>query len=77
MNEKQLLLIQGVMDSINGTLEHYENDPTFAPADWILENWWCTLEAAITFSSSSPFEETLIRKGSPGEPSASDDSTTA
>ena len=43
MNEKQLHFFdRGVMDSINGTLEHYENDPTFAPADWILENWWNT-----------------------------------
>ncbi len=56
MNEKQLLLIRGVMDSINGTLEHYENDPTFAPADWILENWWNTLSVAIT-SSSNPSED--------------------
>ncbi len=55
MNEKQLHLIQGVMDSINATLEHYENDQAFAPADWILENWWNTLSVAIT--SSSPSEE--------------------
>lgn len=53
MNEKQLLLIRGVMDSINGTLEHYESDSTFAPADWILENWWATLNAALTLESSS------------------------
>ena len=65
------------MDSINATLENYERDATFAPADWILENWWCTLEAVITSFSSSPFEETLIRKGSPGEASELDDSTTA
>ena len=56
MNEKQRLLIQGVMDSINATLENYENDQTFAPADWILENWWNTLSVAIT-SSSSPSED--------------------
>ena len=72
MNEKQLILIRGVMDSINATLEMYEKDATHAPADWILENWWHTLEAVIT-SSSSPFVETLIRKGSPGESSTSDD----
>ena len=56
MNEKQRLLIQAVMDSINGCLEHYENDATFAPADWVLENWWNTLSVAIT-SSSSPSED--------------------
>jgi hypothetical protein len=53
MNEKQLLLIQAVMDSINGCLEHYETDPMFAPADWVLENWWNTLSVAITSESSS------------------------
>jgi len=77
MNEKQLHLIQGVMDSINATLELYENDVTFAPADWILENWWNTLSVALTSSSSNLFEVTLIRKGSPEESSALDDSTTA
>ena len=56
MNEKQLLLIRGVMDSINATLENYEIDKTFAPADWILENWWNTLSVAIT-SSSDPSED--------------------
>ena len=56
MNEKQRLLIQGVMDSINQTLYNYEIDPVFAPADWILENWWNTLSVAIT-SSSSPSED--------------------
>jgi hypothetical protein len=53
MNERQLILIRGVMDSINATLENYESDPTFAPADWILENWWNTLSVAITSESSS------------------------
>lgn len=65
MNEKQLVLIRGVMDSINATLENYESDPTFAPADWILENWWNTLSVAIT--SSSLFEEPSVEKGSPSE----------
>ena len=51
MNEKQMLLIRGVMDSIHATLKLYEDDPTFAPADWILENWWNTLSVALTSSS--------------------------
>ena len=63
MNEKQRLLIQGVMDSINATLENYESDPTFAPADWILENWWNTLSVAIT-SSSNPYGSLVILQGS-------------
>jgi hypothetical protein len=49
MNERQVILLRGVMDSINATLEMYENDATHAPADWLLENWWHTLEAVITF----------------------------
>jgi hypothetical protein len=56
MNQKQLILIRGVMDSIHATLENYESDQTFAPADWILENWWNTLSVAIT-SSSGPSED--------------------
>lgn len=57
MCEKEFILIQGVMDSINATLEHYERDPAFAPADWILENWWATLNAALTLESSSSTEQ--------------------
>lgn len=49
MNERQLILLRGVMDSINATLEMYEKDATHAPADWLLENWWNTIEAAISF----------------------------
>jgi len=52
MNEKQLILVRGVMDSIHATLELYEMDKNHAPADWILENWWNTLSVAITSSSS-------------------------
>lgn len=45
MNEKQLALIETLQDMINGTLDTYEKDPHHAPAKWLLENWWCTLEA--------------------------------
>ena len=47
MLESQRVLIETVMDMINGTLEHYERDPHHAPAAWLLENWWCTLNAAL------------------------------
>ncbi len=57
LNEKQLLLIRGVMDSINATLEMYQKDATHAPADWILENWWTTLSVVITLESSSSTEQ--------------------
>jgi hypothetical protein len=45
MNEKQWWLIMGVMDTLNGILENMKKDPFYAPADWILENLWNTLQA--------------------------------
>ena len=47
MHQEARILIETVMDMINGTLEHYERDPHHAPAAWLLENWWCTLNAAL------------------------------
>lgn len=45
VNEKQLHLIQGVQDILNGILENMEKDEFHAPAPWLLENLWATLEA--------------------------------
>ena len=47
MDEKARTLIETVMDMIGGTLDNYELDPHHAPAAWLLENWWCTLNAAL------------------------------
>jgi hypothetical protein len=47
MNEKARVLIETVMDMINGTLDTMKSDEFHAPATWILENWWCTLNAAL------------------------------
>ena len=47
MNPKAKVLIETVMDMINGTLTTMENDKFHAPAPWLLENWWCTLNAAL------------------------------
>jgi hypothetical protein len=47
MNEKARILVETVMDMINGTLETMSNDEFHAPAPWLLENWWCTLNAAL------------------------------
>lgn len=47
MNEAQSTLILTVMDMINGTLENYAKDPHHAPAAWLLENWWCTLNGVL------------------------------
>jgi len=47
MLESQRVLIETVMDMISGTLDNYAKDPHHAPAAWLLENWWCTLNAAL------------------------------
>lgn len=47
MNEKEIALITTVMDMLDGTIQRYEEDPYHAPAKWLLENWWCTLNAAL------------------------------
>jgi hypothetical protein len=47
MNDKEHALITTVMDMISGTLDIYDRDPTHAPAKWLLENWWCSLNAAL------------------------------
>lgn len=45
LNAKQLELIAVLQEMISGTLDTYAEDPTHAPAAWLLENWWNTLEA--------------------------------
>ena len=66
MNERQLTLINTVMDMISGTAELMLKDPYYAPPSWIIENWWHTLNAVIMdddpeieidFTSSNPVEE--------------------
>ena len=46
VSPEALALIQGAQDIINGILENMERDAYHAPADWLLENLWNTLEAA-------------------------------
>jgi hypothetical protein len=47
MHQKARILIETVMDMINGTLDNMKSDEFHAPAAWILENWWCSLNAAL------------------------------
>jgi hypothetical protein len=47
MNEKARVLIETVMDMISGTLNTMDDDKFHAPAAWLLENWWCSLNAAL------------------------------
>ena len=56
MNEKQIQLMSVVMDMISDTLDNYEKDPHHAPATWILENWWATLQCVLNLSSEGPYE---------------------
>ena len=47
MHEKARVLIETVMDMISGTLDTMSEDKFHAPAPWLLENWWCSLNAAL------------------------------
>ena len=45
------------MDMINDTLETYKKEPHHAPAEWLLENWWNTLQCVLNLSFSlGPYE---------------------
>jgi hypothetical protein len=47
MNEKERILVETVMDMLSGTAENMIRDPYHAPAYWLIENWWHTLNAAL------------------------------
>ena len=47
MNEKARVLVETVMDMLGGTAENMIRDPYHAPALWLIENWWHTLNAAL------------------------------
>jgi hypothetical protein len=47
MNERQEVMIAVVMEMIDGSLKHYDEDPHHAPAKWLLMNWWHTLNAVL------------------------------
>lgn len=47
MNEKARVLVETVMDMLSGTAENMIRDPYHAPALWLIENWWHSLNAAL------------------------------
>lgn len=47
MNKKSRILIETVMEMLSGTLDNMAKDEFHAPAPWLLENWWHTLNAAL------------------------------
>ena len=52
MNEKQSELIETVMEMIDGTIHTMELDEFHAPAKWVLENWWHTLNAVLAIKDT-------------------------
>ena len=45
MNKNQWELLCSVQDMIGGIILNMENDPFHAPANWLLENLWNSIEA--------------------------------
>jgi len=58
MNQKQIDLVSVVMEMIGGTIDNMDEDQFHAPAKWVLNNWWHTLNAVLTISCQSSSEET-------------------
>jgi hypothetical protein len=58
MNQKQIDLVCVVMEMIGGTIDNMDEDQFHAPAKWVLDNWWHTLNAVLTISCQSSSEET-------------------
>jgi hypothetical protein len=56
MNEQQLILIQTVMEMIGGTIDNYDADPHHAPARWLLNNWWHTLNGVLRLEVGNQFD---------------------
>lgn len=47
MNQRQIELVTIVMEMIGGTIDNMAEDAFHAPADWVLNNWWHTLNAVL------------------------------
>jgi hypothetical protein len=47
VNDKQRELLHVVMEMISGTCDNMAEDPYHAPAKWLLENWWASLNAVL------------------------------
>ena len=43
MTERAVLLVEVVMDMIDGSCNTMDEDEFYAVPKWILENWWATL----------------------------------
>jgi len=47
VNDEQIHLVCVVMEMIGGTIDNMEKDEFHAPAMWVLNNWWHTLNAVL------------------------------
>jgi len=53
MNQEQIDLVCVVMEMIGGTIDHMDEDQFHAPAKWVLNNWWHTLNVVLTMEGRS------------------------
>jgi len=56
MTERALLLVEVVMDMIDGSCNTMDEDEFYAVPKWILENWWATLNLVRTEITSAASE---------------------
>jgi len=59
MNERQIALIETVMDMLSGTAENMIRDQFHAPALWLIENWWHTLNAVLALEVGNHLDSSL------------------
>ena len=57
MTERAVLLIEVVMDMIDGSCNTMDEDEFYAVPKWILENWWATLNLVRSELTSEPSED--------------------
>lgn len=53
--QNPLELIRIVMEMIDDSIQMYEKFPEYAPAKWVLENWWKTLDIAVNHVLPIPY----------------------
>lgn len=56
MTERAVLLVEVVMDMIDGSCNTMDEDEFYAVPKWILENWWATLNLVRGEITSAAFE---------------------
>ena len=52
MNQKQIDLVCVVMEMIGGTIDNMDEDHIHAPAKWLLNNWWHTLNTVLSLTDT-------------------------